>query len=677
MVAAALFALTCAYTWPLAAHLRSAVPHDRGDPLLVTWILWWSSKTVPLTERWWNAPAFYPASGVFAFSENLLSLVPIAAPILAFSSAPVTAYNAAFLLSYVLSGLAAYLLAYELTGRRDAAIVAAAAFAFAPYRLSHTNHLQLLSSYWMPVALAALHWFARSGRVRAACVFAAAWALQSLASGYYLFFLSLLVVLWLAWFAPGRLSRRQLVILGACWLAAAIVLAPLLQGYRAIHAWYGFKRSPVEIRYYSADVAGLLSASTDSLLWWKIHAVDKAESELFPGLTTAILFVCGFPSIVRRPRRAVDGDIRPESRSALTFYIGAAVLMWLLSLGPRPALLGQPIGIPGPYALLMHVPGFDEMRVPARLWMLSVLCLSAAAALTVTRLPAGATRRAVVTFAVAGFLLDGWPRSFPVAAAPELRPPSGRTAVARLGLPLARNETESMYQTLGDGLPVFNGYSGYDAPQHAPLRDLLERHDREILGVLASGGPIQIVVEHALDADGSWRNYVESAGARLLDSGASWSRYELAQRPRSPRPVVSGVPLRVAHADANVNPSDVNAMFDGDLITRWHAGSQQGDESITIDFGATQHVRWIVLYQGTYAAQYPRSLVVETSMDGGGWTTAWSGSTALAAYDAAVEDPRAIPIPLRVERDARLLRLRQTAHEPSRVWTIVELRVLQ
>src|SRR4051812_45632256 len=156
-VTALLAVLTCAYTWPLVLHAPSAVAHDRGDPLLVTWILWWSTHAVPLTAAWWNAPAFYPATGVFAFSENLLGLAPITAPIIAVTHSPLAAYNTAFLLSYAASGLTAYFLAFVLTRRHDASFVAGAAFAFAPYRLSHTQHLQLLSSYWMPVAVAALH----------------------------------------------------------------------------------------------------------------------------------------------------------------------------------------------------------------------------------------------------------------------------------------------------------------------------------------------------------------------------------------------------------------------------------------------------------------------------------------------------------------------------------------
>src|SRR3954470_15173230 len=95
LAAAALAVLSCAYTWPLILHPASTVAHDRGDPLLVTWILWWSTHTAPLTTAWWNAPAFYPSPGVFAFSENLLGLAPVAAPIIALTGSPLAAYNVA------------------------------------------------------------------------------------------------------------------------------------------------------------------------------------------------------------------------------------------------------------------------------------------------------------------------------------------------------------------------------------------------------------------------------------------------------------------------------------------------------------------------------------------------------------------------------------------------------
>ena len=38
-------------TWPLVIRLTSAVPHDTGDPLLNTWLLWWNAHAVPLSAR--------------------------------------------------------------------------------------------------------------------------------------------------------------------------------------------------------------------------------------------------------------------------------------------------------------------------------------------------------------------------------------------------------------------------------------------------------------------------------------------------------------------------------------------------------------------------------------------------------------------------------------------------
>ena len=37
--------LACVMTYPLVWHLSSAVPHDLGDPLLSTTLLWWNAHT--------------------------------------------------------------------------------------------------------------------------------------------------------------------------------------------------------------------------------------------------------------------------------------------------------------------------------------------------------------------------------------------------------------------------------------------------------------------------------------------------------------------------------------------------------------------------------------------------------------------------------------------------------
>ena len=200
----AYFAITVIYSWPLPSMLGGAIAHDPYDPVLNAWILWWTTRVVPFTAAWWNAPIFLPAPGTLAFSEHLLGLAPIAAPVLAVTHNAFAAYNVALLGSFVLCGLSAYFLAFVLTRRHDASFVAGLAYAFAPYRLAHLAHIQVLSSYWIPMCLAALHKYGRTARARWAVIAAAAWLVQGYANGYYLFFLLPLVALWIAWYAPAR-----------------------------------------------------------------------------------------------------------------------------------------------------------------------------------------------------------------------------------------------------------------------------------------------------------------------------------------------------------------------------------------------------------------------------------------------------------------------------------------
>ena len=157
LATAVYFVLTVALTWPLILHPGGRVPNDLGDPLLNTWLMAWNARVLPLTEKWWNAPQFFPADGAMAFSEHLLGLSWITTPVIWLSGNPLLGYNAAFFLSFPLCALSAYFLTYSIARRHDCAFVAGLAFGFAPYRMAQFAHVQVLSAYWMPLALAGLH----------------------------------------------------------------------------------------------------------------------------------------------------------------------------------------------------------------------------------------------------------------------------------------------------------------------------------------------------------------------------------------------------------------------------------------------------------------------------------------------------------------------------------------
>src|SRR5436189_1962160 len=257
------------------------------------------------------------------------------------------------------------------------------------------------------------------------------------------------------------------------------------------------------------------------------------------------------------------------------------------------------------------------MLLRATLWRVSVLCLAVLGAFAIARIDSRRARRIAAALGTAGLLLAGWPRAFPVVAAPGERVTT-TAARARLGLPLRDNETETMYGAIAQARPVFNGYSGYYAPQHFAMRDLLEHYDPRILDRLAAAEPIEVIVETVRDAGGEWSRYVQAhKGVRRVDVRPEWTSYELPPTGALAPETITGPLLRVASVIASENSRDIGAILDGDLDTRWHAPSQAGGETIVAELGAPGHVAAIVLCLGAYPGQYPRGLTLEISSDGG------------------------------------------------------------
>src|SRR5262245_17938549 len=199
-VTAGLVVLTAIMLRPLLSAATHALPGELRDPLLNTWILAWDADRIRHGfAGLWDSPILYPYQSTLAFSEHLLGVAIFAAPVEWITRNPVLAYNVVFFASYVFAGVAMFMLARELSGRTDAAIVAAAIFAFYPYRSAQVSHLQLLVNGWMPLTLLGLHrYFATGSRLALAGAAIAYWFL-SMSNGYYLFFFGLTVVAMTVW----------------------------------------------------------------------------------------------------------------------------------------------------------------------------------------------------------------------------------------------------------------------------------------------------------------------------------------------------------------------------------------------------------------------------------------------------------------------------------------------
>jgi hypothetical protein len=557
-VFAAFLLITLIQTWPLAARLSGTLPNDLGDPVLNTWILWWNAQAAPLTPAWWDAPMFYPTRGAMAFSETLIGLSLLASPLQWLGASPVTAYNVLFLLSFPLSAFTAYLLAWSLTRRAGPAMVAGAIYGYATFRWAHLGHLQILWSWWMPLALLGLHRWMTDRRKAGLLLFGAAWLGESLSNGYYFFYFSAIVGLWLAWFTPWRQARRTLVPALVTWAAAIALIAPMLLTYARVQQANHFQRSFEEIDQRGADAADFFRPSSVPRLPG-LDRWERGEAEVWLGIVGTCALVIGVVSGFRgglRRRGSIaqlalwglaaatfaSSIVLPialpiavpialalalaglawspaaeqawRERSDSAFYLGATLVAMLLALGPTPRVLGVEVWRNGPYAWLMAiVPGFTGLRVPARFALVAVLCLAIATALLLARVRLANAARERLLFGglVLMVLLESWPRPMTLPSLPPVLDPRVLTpASAAIELPFGGDqELAALYRAMFHRRPVVNGYSGYFPESYRALGDCLARQRADCLTPLRRAGRgLDVIVDRQQDAAGVWQRSV-------------------------------------------------------------------------------------------------------------------------------------------------------------------------
>jgi hypothetical protein len=338
------------YTHPVLLKSATGIANDPYDPILNTSILWWNATTIPFSPGWWNPPHFHPTQGVAAFTENLVGVSVFATPIYWLTGNPLSAYNISFFLSWPFCAFTTYLLAWFLTRRHDAAFLAGLAYGFTPYRTAELGHLQMLTVYWFPLTLLGLHGFLTERRGRWLVLFGAAWVLQSLANGYYLFFGAVLLGLWIAYFCMRSGEWRALPAIVGSWALANAALAPILWKYSVIHQQYGLRRSISEAAWFSAPITAWTEVSQVVWFWHKL--LPESKDNLFPGLTMVLLALAGVVIAFESGRREAPALDRRKAAIITVLVIGlvisASALLGIAIWGPWSAtVLGIPVRITG------------------------------------------------------------------------------------------------------------------------------------------------------------------------------------------------------------------------------------------------------------------------------------------------------------------------------------------
>jgi len=287
--------------------------------------------------------------------------------------------NIYILLTFALTALAVYLLVrYLLDVSVAVAALSGLAVAFAQFRFIHVAHVETLSTQFFVLTLYLLHRFLDAPSRAWAVWLAVAFWFTFFTSGYmgYMFFVAAaIVLLFLLFWRRLPLDREILRAAAVFALTTIVVSLPFLaMRTQKGSALSGYSINTIE--HYAASPIDWTSGS--SFLYFSLTDFAN-EKALFLGFTPIALALAGW--LLRR--RAAGGvevaAVAPGARErvlsryqVLVVYATITVVGYLLTLGPRIAFT-ETFEIPSPYMLLLQIPGFSSLRVPARFILLAIV----------------------------------------------------------------------------------------------------------------------------------------------------------------------------------------------------------------------------------------------------------------------------------------------------------------
>ncbi|HET7478383.1 MAG TPA: hypothetical protein VFJ72_02580 [Rubrobacteraceae bacterium] len=484
-------ALAVVFTYPLAFNMDRV--DGAGDPAVMVWSMAWIQHALTTGASLYDANIFYPTQNALAYTDLLLPSAVITTPLYLATDNPLLSFNVVLLLTYVLSGYATFLLVRRLLGGRPYALLAAlfagAVYALCPYRYGHITQLNTMTTYWLPLILLFMHRYLEDGRrFRDMLLVGLFFTLNVLSGLYYgVFAVLMMASFYLLWSFMHREPPkvRDLALGIPVFAAFGAVLALVLGPYIALSGASDHARDISTVAGGSFVPAAILTSVPESwFLGWTpevlgiTHENRKPvyELTLYPGLAVTALAVYG---LLRRNRVAIH--------SALYALLG--LVIFIFSCGPA-----IPVGdsfIPLPYYLLYEfVPGFGNLRVPARMWAIVMLCIAVLAGFGLRALMQRlGGKKALLALAVISLFtafefvpklpIDRYIDRGPATIEPAYRYLADRAPGAVVAeVPFASpadafRETPRMYRSTFGWWRLVNGYASYFPDGYTETRDAL------------------------------------------------------------------------------------------------------------------------------------------------------------------------------------------------------------
>lgn len=345
-------------------------PFEGGDVYHNIWALSNNLRNLAALQPFSSANINYPVTEIGLLHElqplNTLLFAPFYA-----TGLYVTGYYVVLYLAVVLAAFCAGWLVLLLGGRIGNAILIGFATSVLGYRLSHLDHLQIVSVAWLLLPL--VFWIRYDRDRRTADLLAYFAFLAPLLTGPSYIGIAgglALCVLFSCRLLLRGWDGKFIVPLAAASVAAILVTLPINLQYLALMQ-SGLTRNLGVIGALSTDLVQLVTPAPGSLLgryahWTSANPSYFPPSHTFPGFLVLAAILVGLMRTFRRSQEALH--------YAIVALAVTVVMFVLISLGPAVKFMGQPIARnPLFYALYDIVPLLQATRFVAEFGFLGTI----------------------------------------------------------------------------------------------------------------------------------------------------------------------------------------------------------------------------------------------------------------------------------------------------------------
>lgn len=372
-------ALAFVFTLPNSIHPTHALLGRGGDNYLHAWFLWEFAREVAHGQNPFHTNLIlYPigANLTWATTDILGQIIAIPFSLLL---GPILTYNLSLVLQLALGAFFAWVLCRRVSGDAAAAAIGGIVFGFSPFLLAHAQgHLSLVTAFPLPIYVLAL------GRLldkekpswKDGVLLGLALALVALGNYEYalIFVLFTLVILAIDFGNASfpmlkRLWAPVLISAGVFFLCLSPILVMMLKDYGVTRP-----ASLQNATSFSADALSFFVPSLQQSLFGGYVRKLPARFFVGPGGIEGIEFV-GLAALIL----AVIGCwvARGNRRRWAGRAIVAGIVFAFMSLGPKIHILGRlSSSLPAPAAPLYKLSAMRFLQEPARLSIVTTLCLA-------------------------------------------------------------------------------------------------------------------------------------------------------------------------------------------------------------------------------------------------------------------------------------------------------------